>query len=314
MLVFRGLGELPPEQDPVALTIGNFDGVHLGHRAILDRLAAHASAVGGRPTVLTFDPHPQAVLRGHAPLALVTAERKLELLEEAGVARVVVLPFDRPLSLVEPESFVTDVLVGKLGVRAVVVGANFRFGHRARGDTPMLASMGEALGFSFEAVPMSELDGRRLSSTEIRNAIGACDLAWSNRALGRPHRVPGRIVRGRGRGVGLGFPTANLEAPHGFCLPGLGIYAGYLLVEGQRLVSAISVGTNPTYGEGNPVTLEAYALDFTGDLYGEEGEVEFSAHLRPERAFATEADLAEAIEGDVAEVRRLLRSSQPFPR
>ena len=183
MLVFRGLGELPPEQDPVALTIGNFDGVHLGHRAIVDRLAAQASAVGASPTVLTFDPHPQAVLRGHAPLALVTAERKLELLEEAGVARVVVLPFDRPLSLVEPESFVKDVLVGELGVRAVVVGTNFRFGHKARGDIAMLASMGETLGFSFEAVPMSELDGRRLSSTEIRNAIGACDLAWSNRAL-----------------------------------------------------------------------------------------------------------------------------------
>ena len=238
----------------------------------------------------------------------MTAARKLELLEEAGVARVVVLPFDRALSLVEPESFVKDVLVGELGVRAVVVGANFRFGHKARGDTSMLASMGEALGFSFEAVPMSELDGRRLSSTEIRKAVAGCDLAWANRALGRPHRVPGRIVRGKGRGVGLGFPTANLEAPDGFCLPGIGIYAGYLLVEGQRLVSAISVGTNPTYGEGSPVTLEAFALDFDGDLYGEEGEIEFSAYLRPERAFATEGDLVKAIEGDVAEVRRVLQS------
>ena len=154
---------------------------------------------------------------------------------------------------------------------------------------------------------MSELDGRRLSSTEIRKAIGAGDLAWANRALGRPHRVPGRIVRGKGRGMGLGFPTANLEAPDGFCLPGLGIYAGYLLVEGRRLASAISVGTNPTYGEGNPVTLEAYALDFTGDLYGEEGEVEFTAYLRPERAFPSDDALAAAIDADVAEVRRILR-------
>jgi riboflavin kinase/FMN adenylyltransferase len=308
MRIHRSLGELPSEREPVALTIGNFDGVHLGHRAILGRLAAQAAAVGGRPTVLTFDPHPQAVLRGHPPLALVTAERKLELLEAAGVAAVVVMPFDRSLSLVEPETFVKDMLVGELEVRAVVVGANFRFGHRARGDVAMLASMGEALGFSFEAVPIAELDGRRLSSTEIRKALAACDLTWANAALGRRHRVPGRIVRGKGRGVGLGFPTANLEPPHSFCLPGLGIYAGHLLVDDLRLVSAVSVGTNPTYGEGNPVTLEAYALDFEGDLYGEEGEVEFTAHLRPERAFPTETALAEAIEADVAEVRRILGS------
>lgn len=291
---------------PLALTIGNFDGVHLGHHAILERLRARAGDLGVEPAVLTFDPHPQAVLRGHAPLALTTRERKLELLAEAGVRRVMALPFNRELSLTEPEDFVAGFLVGTLGIRALVVGRNFRFGHKARGDTAMLEAMGESLGFAFEPVPLSELDGRPVSSSNIRAAIGDCDLVWGTRALGRPHRVPGRIVRGHGRGVGLGFPTANLEPPEGFCLPGIGIYAGHLLVEGRRLVSAISVGTNPTYGEHNPVSLEAYALDFDGDLYGEEGEVEFAAYLRPERAFASEAELAAAIEGDVAEVRRLL--------
>jgi len=291
---------------PVALTIGNFDGVHLGHRAILERLKARAADLGVEPAVLTFDPHPQAVLRGHAPLALTTRERKLELLADAGIRRVLPLPFNRELSLTEPENFVTDFLVGTLGVRALVVGRNFRFGHKARGDTTMLAAMGESMGFAFEPVPLSELDGRPVSSSNIRAAIGGCDLVWATKALGRPHRVPGRIVRGHGRGVGLGFPTANLEPPEGFCLPGIGIYAGHLRVESQRLVSAISVGTNPTYGEDNPVSLEAYALDFDGDLYGEEGEVEFEAYLRPEQAFASEAELAAAIEADVGEVRRLL--------
>ena len=291
---------------PLAVTIGNFDGVHLGHRAILERLKAHARAAGATPAVVTFDPHPQAVLRGHAPLALVTAARRTELLEEAGIDRVLVIPFDRSLSLVEPEAFVSEMLVRGLGVRAVVVGENFRFGHKARGDTAMLAAMGRKLGFSFEAVPLRELDGRAVSSSAIRRAIADCDLAWANRALGRHHQVPGRIVRGKGRGVGLGFPTANLDPPENFCLPGLGIYAGHLIVSDERLVSAISVGTNPTYGEHNPVTLEAYALDFDGDLYGEEGEIEFAAHLRPEQAFPSEAELAAAIKNDVAEVRRLL--------
>jgi len=291
---------------PLAVTIGNFDGVHLGHRKILERLKAHARAAGATPAVVTFDPHPQAVLRGHAPLALVTAPRRTELLEEAGIDRVLVIPFDRSLSLVEPEAFVSEMLVRGLGVRAVVVGENFRFGHKARGDTAMLAAMGRELGFSFEAVPLQELDGRPVSSSAIRRAIAGCDLAWANRALGRCHSVPGRVVRGKGRGVGLGFPTANVDPPGNFCLPGLGIYAGHLIVGDERLVSAISVGTNPTYGEHNPVTLEAYALDFEGDLYGEEGEIEFAAHLRPERAFPSESELAAAIKNDVAEVRRLL--------
>ena len=304
MQVSYGLGG-GPDPAGAALTIGNFDGVHLGHRAILARLSVLASAAGAAPTVLTFDPHPQAVLRGHAPLALSTFDRRLALLEDAGVARVVVLAFDRELSLVEPEDFVRDVLVGRLGVRAIVVGSNFRFGHKARGDVAMLASLGEAAGFTVETVTVGELEGRRLSSTEIRRAIGECDVVWAAKALGRPHLVPGRIVRGKGRGVALGFPTANVEPHEGFCLPGLGIYAGHLRVEGRRLVSAISVGTNPTFGD-NPVSLEAYALDFEGDLYGEEGGVEFAAWLRAEEAFPTSGALSAAIDHDVAEVRRLL--------
>lgn len=306
MEVWGGLDALGDIASPAALTIGNFDGVHLGHRAILDRLEALAAATGSVPTVLTFDPHPQAVLRGHAPLALATPERKLQLLEEAGVARVVVMPFDRTLSMVEPEVFVRDFLLARLGARALVVGSNFRFGHRARGDVDMLGELGTTLGFAFEAVQVSDLEGRRLSSTEIRKAIATCDVEWAAKALGRPHRVPGRIIRGKGRGAGLGFPTANLEPPESYCVPGLGIYAGHLIVGGHRLPSAISVGTNPTFGE-NATSIEAYALDFSGDLYGEEGEIDFAAWLRPEEAFPSASALSDAIAGDVAEVRRILK-------
>jgi riboflavin kinase/FMN adenylyltransferase len=303
--VWSEVASLDGMAPPAAVTIGNFDGVHLGHRAIIERLRLLAGATESVPTVLTFDPHPQAVLRGHAPLALATPERKLELLEAAGVARVVVLPFDRSVSQIEPEAFVRDILLARLGARAVVVGANFRFGHKARGDVAMLAELGATLGFAFDAVPLSQLEGRPLSSTEIRKAIAGCDVAWAAKALGRPHCVPGRVIRGKGRGVGLGFPTANLQPPEGFCVPGLGIYAGHLLVGGERLPSAISVGTNPTFGE-NPVSLEAYALDFTGDLYGEEGVISFAAWLRAEQAFPSAEALAQAIAGDVAGVRRVL--------
>lgn len=318
MEVWRGPGGLgglngPDGQaSPAALTIGNFDGVHLGHRAIIDRLRALAARSGSVPTVLTFDPHPQSVLRGHAPLALATPERKLALLEEAGVERVVLMPFDRSVSEIEPEDFVRDVLVGRLGARAVVVGSNFRFGHKARGDVGMLAELGASLGFAFEAVDVNDLDGRRLSSTEIRKAIAACDIAWAAKALGRLPSVPGRIIRGKGRGVGLGFPTANLAPPEGFCIPGLGIYAGFLEVEGDRLGSAISVGTNPTFGD-NPTSIEAYALDFDGNLYGEEGEISFAAWLREERVFPNAEALAEAIASDVAGVRDVLRAYADAP-
>lgn len=311
MRVYRALQDLPDPAPRAALTIGNFDGVHAGHQAILHELHRQARDRQALTSVLTFEPHPQAVLRGHAPLALATPERKLALLEEAGVDQLVILPFDRTLSMVEPEAFVDQLLVGRLRTQAMVVGSNFRFGHKARGDVVLLSSLGTELGFAFETVGVSQLDGRPVSSTGIRTAVATCDVEWAARALTRPHRVPGRIVRGRGRGVGLGFPTANLEPPDNFCLPGLGIYAGYLQVGDQRLVSAISVGTNPTFGSDNPISIEAYALDFSGDLYGEVGEIDFVAWLRAEAEFPTSAALAAAIESDVARVRALLMPESP---
>jgi riboflavin kinase/FMN adenylyltransferase len=307
MDVYRELSELPPGRDGVALTIGNFDGVHRGHLAIIRRVLSLAQATHAIPTLVSFDPHPQAVLRGQAPPTLVTPERKIQLLSEAGIGQLIMLPFDRALSLVEPEEFIERILVKELGARAVVVGSNFRFGHHARGDTSMLEEFGKRLGYSFQAVRVLEANGRRISSTEIRRALGEGDIAWATLALGRPHVIPGTVVRGAGRGARrLGFPTANLEPPPGFCLPQLGIYAGYLHHDGRRLPSAVSVGTNPTYGQ-NPVSVEAYVLDFEADLRGRSVALEIVTRLRPEQTFASEKALAEAIASDVAQVRRLLR-------
>lgn len=311
MKIVRGLGALPRHRADAAISIGNFDGVHRGHRALIRRLLARAEAVSGVPTVVTFEPHPQQVLRGAGPPALVTPERKIELLAATGVARLVVLPFDRALSLVEPEDFVERILIGQLRAKAVVVGANFRFGHFARGDTAMLRSMGRRLGFGFESVKLAELEGRRLSSTEVRKAIAEGDLRWAAKALGRPYAIHGFVVRGAGRGQRLlGYPTANLEPAPGLCLPATGIYAGYFHMAGsrngsRRMPAAVSVGTNPTFGD-NPLSIEAFVLDYEGDLYGRTAEIELAARIRDEERFDTPEQLVKAIEADVLATRRIL--------
>lgn len=305
MRVYRGLDRLPARRRPAAVTIGNFDGVHKGHLAVFRRLMAHASSAGAEPTVVTFDPHPQKVLRGIAPAALVTHRSKLELLEEAGIRQVVVVAFTRALSRVEPEDFIEQILVGALRAKAVVVGADHRFGRFARGDTTMLRTFGRRLGYSFEGVRLTELGGRLVSSTEIRHAVEEGDVGWANRALGRPHRVAGRIVRGKRRGAALGFPTANLRPPPGMCLPKIGIYAGYLVTGTRRMPSAVSVGTNPTFG-ANPVTIEAHVLGFEGDLYGGDAAIDFVQFIREERDFRGAAALTEAMRSDVSRVRRIL--------
>jgi riboflavin kinase/FMN adenylyltransferase len=306
--VFKGLEDLPARRRPTAITIGNFDGVHRGHRSLISRLQAHAHAQKAVPTVVTFDPHPQAVLRGVSPVALVSAERKLELLSDAGIAQVVVIRFDKELSLVEPEDFVERVLVGELKANAMVVGSAFRFGHRARGDTALLRSLAKKLGYKFEAARLTRLGGRTVSSTEIRYALASGELDWANRALGRPHQVSGQVIKGSGRGrEELGFPTANLQMEEGICLPGIGIYAGWLTHQRQRQRAAISVGTNPTYGE-NPLSVEAFILDFDGDLYGDEVTLDFVKRLRDEEEFTSSDALKDAIEADVTRTRRILKA------
>ncbi|HEX2258487.1 MAG TPA: bifunctional riboflavin kinase/FAD synthetase [Actinomycetota bacterium] len=306
MKVYRGTEELAKaSRVPAAVTVGNFYAVHRGHQALIRKVRSRAQWLGANSTVVTFEPHPQKILRGYAPPALVTPEGKLELLERAGVDQVVILEFTPELSKVEPEDFIERILVGQINAKAIVVGSDFRFGRFARGDVTMLRSFGRKLGYGFESARMAEVGGRRISSTAIRHALEEGDVKWAAKALGRPYRLPGRIVPGSARGQILGFPTANLQPVEGICIPGAGIYAGHALHDGQKHRAAISIGTNPTFGE-NPLSVEGYLLDFSGDLYGHELAFEFAARIRDHVAFDGPEALNEAISADVKEVRRSL--------
>jgi riboflavin kinase / FMN adenylyltransferase len=282
MTVARTAEELEPARRAAA--IGTFDGVHRGHRRVLEA----ARAAGLRTIVVTFDPHPRSVFGASVEL-LVPLERRVELLQDAGADDVLVLRFDERLASLEPEEFAESVL-RPAGIEAVAAGDGFRFGHGRRGDLRLL----EQLGFDVRHVPLVD----SVSSSHIRKLLAAGEIEAAARLLGRPPEVEGIVVHGDHRGRLLGFPTANLQTPPGVLVPKLGIYAGETL--GHR--SAISIGTNPTYG-GTERRAEAHLLDFDGDLYGRRLVVELWAHLRDEAAFASEAELVDAIAADCASAR-----------
>jgi riboflavin kinase / FMN adenylyltransferase len=271
-----------------ALAIGTFDGVHRGHRRVL----AEALATGLEPVVVTFHPHPRVVLGNQVEL-ISTLERRIELVGEAGISDVVVVDFTPELSQLEPEEFV-ERHVRPLGVSVVVAGEDFRFGRRRRGDLGLLTSLG------FEARSVETVPG--VSSTEIRRLLREGDVRAAAGLLGRPAEVEGTVVSGDARGGTLGFPTANLAVPAELAVPAFGIYAGAAL--GMR--AAVSIGTNPHYG-GRERRVEAFLLDFEGDLYGRRLVVELWARLREERSFASEEELVAAIAADVDATRRAVR-------
>jgi riboflavin kinase / FMN adenylyltransferase len=272
------------ERRPRAVAIGTFDGVHLGHRAVV-RAAVDA---GQTPTVVTFDPHPRSVLGNRVEL-LSTLERRLELLGRCGVEDVLVVEFTPEIAALEPEDFAQRYLV-EIGAEVVVAGTGFRFGRRRAGDLELL----RRLGLDARQVPLVE----GVSSTRIRQLARSGDVAGAARLLGRPLEVDGVVVGGDQRGGTLGFPTANLRVDPGLLVPGFGIYAG---AAGDRR-AAISIGVNPHYG-GTERRVEAYLLDWTGDLYGERIVLELWQRLRDERAFGSEAELVEQIAGDVEATR-----------
>jgi riboflavin kinase / FMN adenylyltransferase len=283
MKVARSLSELEPA--PRAVAIGSFDGLHVGHRRVL-RAALDARM---RSTVVTFYPHPRTVL-GHQVELLTTLDRRLELLDGAGVEEALVVEFTLELAEWEPEVF-AEQLLRALGTKVVVAGENFRFGRARRGDLALLAGLG------FDARPVPLVDG--VSSTRIRQLVAAGEIERAGRMLRRPHEVDGVVVSGDARGGTLGYPTANLRVDPELVVPAYGIYAGQ--AAGHR--AAISIGVNPHYG-GSERRIEAYLLDFEGDLYGKRLIVELWERLRDERAFATEQELVAQIGDDVERTRR----------
>jgi riboflavin kinase / FMN adenylyltransferase len=306
MELLHGLDALPVDAERTVVTVGFFDGVHLGHRAVLGRTIEGARERGLPSVAVTFDRHPREVLTpGREPRLLTTVDRKAGLIEETGIDTLLVLEFTEDFSRWPAERFVADVLVGGLHANHCAMGANFTFGHKAAGTVELLIERGPALGFTAERVELVEIDGRRVSSSSIREALAQGDLEWPGVALGRRFVLDGTVVTGAGRGHGLGFPTANLRTGPRLLLPGRGIYAGRALVDGTGYVAAISVGTNPTFGT-EPLHVEAYLLDFDGDLMGSEIAVEFWAYLRDEVRFETPEELSAAIGEDVRRTRDLV--------
>lgn len=292
------------------VSIGFFDGVHRGHRAIIERAVAHAEQLGLRSAVVTFDRHPMEVIRpGSQPPLLQPHRARLETLAATGVHLVATVAFDDELRHLAPEAFV-DRTLAPLAPREVVVGANFRFGHKAVGDVATLQELGQARGFDVEAVSLLELDGVVVSSTEIRQRLDDGDVETAAAMLGRPHAVEGVVVRGDQRGHDLGFPTCNLAVDPRVAVPAIGIYAGVAhLPDGRAVDAALSVGVNPTFG-GEEQRVEAHLLDFDEDLYGAELNVDFRARLRGEERFDSAEALAAQIHDDVARARRVLAEAR----
>ena len=306
MEVIRGMQELPRGTGPAAVTIGFFDGVHLGHRDVIGRTVTAARRAGLAAVAVTFDRHPREVFSpGREPRLLTTLERKVALIGELGVDVLAVIEFSEEFSRWPPGDFVDRVLVKGLEARHVVVGENFTFGFRAAGNVDVLREAGADRGFTVDGVGLMRLDGRVLSSSSIREALIAGDLEWPERALGRRFVLDGRVVRGAGRGVGLGWPTANLQTLPRLLLPGQGVYAGRAEHRGARYRAAVNVGVNPTFGQ-EPVHVEAYLLDFRGRLLGDAVAVEFWARLRDEVRFESAAALSEQIAKDVERTRELV--------
>ncbi|MFT3871338.1 MAG: bifunctional riboflavin kinase/FAD synthetase [Nocardioides sp.] len=310
MRVWRTIEEVPTELGRTVVTVGNFDGVHLGHQQVIRR-ACDVAAERQVDTVVavTFDPHPFAVLRPeHAPLILTSIPDRIELLDAAGANAVLVLPFDRHVAGWSPEEFIDRVLAGALHAAAVVVGANFRFGNKAAGDVSLLEEAGRSRDFTVEGVA---LDGgpQVWSSTYVRTCLAAGDVEGAAEALGRPLSVRGVVVEGDHRGRELGFPTANLPTSEMAAVPADGVYAGRLrrLDTDEVFPAAVSVGTNPTFDGTRERRVESYALDRTDlELYGVEVEVAFVARLRGMERFAGVDELIEQMGRDVQRTRELV--------
>lgn len=306
MEVVRLDGSRPRPLRSAAVTVGNFDGVHRGHLALVEAVVEEARAHGGPAVALTFDPHPSRVLAPErAPATLMTVTQRAEILGALGISSLAVLPFTRELSHQSAEAFVREVLVQALGSRVVVVGFNFRFGRDRAGDVAALEGLGRRLDLHVRTVPPIVVDGAVVSSTRVREAVVRGGVEAARELLGRPYFVDGAVVRGLGRGRRLGIPTANLD-PVNEILPGGGVYAARCRVEGGELRPAVvNVGRRPTFG-GGAMLLEAHLLDFEGDLYGHTLRVAFERRLRDEFRFPDAEALRRQILQDVAHARRVL--------
>ncbi len=317
MLKWRGFDDIPADWGRCVVTIGVFDGVHRGHRRLIEAAVAAARRRGLPAVLMTFDPHPSEVIRpGSHPAQLSTLARRAELAGELGIDVFFVVPFHEEISRLSPERFVHELLVERLHVAEVVVGRNFGFGHKAAGDVPVLVELGARFGFAASGIDLFAEDEVTVSSTYVRSCVAAGDVEAARAALGRPHRVEGVVVRGQRRGRDLGYPTANVDSAPYTAIPADGVYAAWFtrfgydtgevtLAAGKPYPAAVSVGTNPTFS-GQVRTVEAFVLDTDTDLYGQHVAVDFVARIRAMEPFESVEALIEAMTGDVDRTRALL--------
>lgn len=307
MKIINGLEELRVRYSSPVVTIGNFDGVHLGHQALFKTCVEMARDLEGTALAMTFEPHPMRVLRPAVNLPLITPlEQKLELMESHGLDVALIVRFDENFANLSADAFVDKLIVGRLHAAGVVLGYDFSFGKKGLGDVELLTSKAESHGFKIKDVGPVIVDGRPVSSTRVRQVVHQCDLAAARRLLGRHYRIAGQVMTGHGRGGRLlGFPTANLRVVDEL-LPGPGVYAVLVeLGDGRLIMGANNIGNNPTFDDG-ALSVETHLLDFEGDLYGRDIKVHFVEHLRPEMRFNSPEELGAQIAKDVAKAREIL--------
>ncbi len=293
-----------PLRNPV-LTIGNFDGVHKGHLAIFDKVKERAKLIDGQSALITFDPHPIKVVKpGNGPRLITLTQQKLELIEDANIDVIFCLPFTEAFASISALDFVQDILVDKIGVKEIVVGYDYTFGHKREGNIQFLQETGETFGFTVHVVDPVHVGNKLVSSTSIRKLVQEGNLTEARELLGRDYQICGTVVRGKNRGGRLlGFPTANLELIDEL-VPKLGVYAVHVIIDNQILNGVTNIGYNPTFGKG-PFSVETHILDFKGDLLGQNIQVRFIERLRDERPFGSIKDLADQIGRDILRARKL---------
>jgi riboflavin kinase/FMN adenylyltransferase len=306
MEVISGIDNINRAFRNPALTIGNFDGVHIGHIGLFQLVRELAEKLEGESLVISFNPHPIKVLCPcNGPPLITPHEQKVQLIEEAGIDVLVVIEFTRAFAQLNARHFVQNIICEKIGARVVVVGPDYRFGHKREGDIPFLAQMGEKLGFEVQVVPDLTVNGRKVSSSTIRNFVIAGDLENARLMLGRDYQVTGQVVPGRDRGGRLlGFPTANLKLIDELT-PKPGVYATEVFVDGQRHEGATNIGYSPTFKNGT-FSVETHILDFSGDIYGKFIQVRFIQRLRDEKAFSGPDQLSAQIRKDAEQARKVL--------
>jgi riboflavin kinase/FMN adenylyltransferase len=306
MRLFHGI-ENADIARPTVLTLGVFDGLHFGHQLIMKTVVKRARAIGAVPTVITFEPHPRAVLHPEsAPPLLQTLDQKIEAMGVLGIEQTIVIHFDKAFSQIRAEDFLRDVVVDRLHAKEVYLGRGFFFGHDREGNIDLLRRVSERLGFFADEVPEVRLRGRRIGSTRIRELLSQGRVNLARRMLDRPYGVEGPVVPGARRGVKLGFPTANIH-PHNRVIPRGGVYVTATLIEGQWRRSVTNIGTRPTFADATDTSVETHVLNWAGDLYGDVVRVRFLHRLRDEKKFGSIDELKSTIAHDVARAERFFQ-------